>query len=300
MNVVEHRLTTLNQGCPVDGGCPRRRLNAFTLIELLVVIAIIAILAAMLLPALAQAKKRAQGIICINNLKQLTLAAHVYAGDFHDAIPPNTGGNVDGWVPGGTTLLDVTSLPGATNILNVTTGLLWPYNKSLGIYQCPGDKDLVVGAMTPRVRNYSLNGMMGPNEGFGGDVHPGIKENTMLSSVRNPGPATASFFIDEQSSAGIADNQTSIDDGYFAVDSGGNGSASIYSSATWRNVVSSRHGKFGQMSFADAHAEHMKWLEPDTASLQGINAVSKETNNRDKRQLWLTTYGSGTVPGVPW
>jgi len=284
----------------VGGDGRRQRPKAFTLIELLVVIAIIAILAAMLLPALAVAKKKAQAIGCINNLKELTLAAHVYAGDFQDAIPPNTGGNLDGWVPGGTTALNVTSLPGATNTLNVTTGLLWPYNKSLGIYMCPGDKDLIAGATTPRVRNYSLNGMMGPNEGFGDDVHPSVKENKKLASIHNPGPATASFFIDEQSSAGTADNQTSIDDGYFAVDSGGDGSASIYSSATWRNVVSSRHGNYGQLSFADAHAEHIKWLEPDTASLQGINAVSKETDNTDKRQVWMTTYAPGSIPGVPW
>lgn len=300
MNLLRSQPAAVARRSGAAGASRHCRRGAFTLIELLVVIAIIAILAAMLLPALSQSKRKAQGIGCINNLRELTVAAHVYAGDFQDAIPLNTGGAVDGWVPGGTTLLNVTSVPGATNAANVTTGLLWPYNKSMGIYACPSDKDLVVGAKTPRVRNYSLNGMMGFNDGFGGDVHPGIKENMKLSSVHNPGPANASFFIDEQSSAGVADNETSIDDGYYAIDSGGAGSASAYNSATWRNVVSSRHGKYGQMSYADAHAAIMKWIESDTASLKGINAVSKEINNRDKRQLWLTTYGSGTVPGVLW
>jgi prepilin-type N-terminal cleavage/methylation domain-containing protein/prepilin-type processing-associated H-X9-DG protein len=270
----------------------RGRDHGFTLIELLVVIAIIAILAAMLLPALTQAKKKAQGIACINNLKELTLAAHIYAGDFQDAIPINDG-NVDAWVTG-----DVSQLPGATNTANIIAGMLWPYNNSLGIYQCPGDKDLVAGANAPRVRNYSLNGMMGSNEGFGSDVHPGIKENTKLSMVINPGPSTASFFVDEQSSTTKA--TTSIDDGYFAVDSGGAGSGSAYNSDIWRNVVSSRHGDFGQLSYADGHAGIMKWLEPDTYSLQGVYAVSKEINNLDKKQVWLTTYASGSVPGVPW
>jgi prepilin-type N-terminal cleavage/methylation domain-containing protein/prepilin-type processing-associated H-X9-DG protein len=274
--------------------------KAFTLIELLVVIATIAILAALLLPALNRAKRKAQGISCINNLKQLTLAAQAYAGDFQDAICPNTGGALNAWVPGGTATLNVTSLPGATNIANVTTGLLWPYNSSLGIYQCPGDKDLVAGANTPRVRSYSLNGMMGINEGFGADVHPGIKENDKLSTILNPGPAIASFFIDEQSSPGTLTTETSIDDGYFAVDSGGAGSASGYSSAIWRNTVSSRHGDYGQMSFADGHAERMKWFVATTQTLMGIYADSHVINNADRRQLWLSTYASGSVPGVPW
>ncbi|HEX4266010.1 MAG TPA: prepilin-type N-terminal cleavage/methylation domain-containing protein [Verrucomicrobiae bacterium] len=273
--------------------------EGFTLIELLVVIAIIAILAAMLLPALARAKAKANAIACINNLKQLTLAAQIYAGDFQDAIVPNTANTVNSWVPGGTAAYDVTALPGATNIANVTSALLFPYNQSLGIYRCPGDKDIVIGAGAPRVRNYSLNGMMGANQGFGGDVHPGIQENFKYSTIRNPGPSIASFFIDEQSSAGTANNQTSIDDGFFAVDSG-NGSQTSYSDQTWRNVPSSRHGNFGQMSFADGHADKLKWVVGSTHTLQGQNASSGVFNNPDRHSLWLTTYASGSVPGVAW
>lgn len=280
--------------------------KAFTLIELLVVIAIIAILAAMLLPALARAKKKAQGISCINNLKQLTLAALIYSGDFHDAIPPNSGPTLDSWVPGGTGNYDVTSLPGATNANNITAAVLYPFNSSVGIYQCPGDKDIIAGAMTTRVRNYSLNGMMGFNNGFGSDCHPGTMENVKFSSIRMPGPAAASFFIDEQSSSSTAKTgtgtspATSIDDGYFGVDDGSANSRSGYSSGKWRNVVSSRHGDFGQMSFADGHADHLKWVVGNTHLLQGTDAQSNVTPNADRRQLWMTTYAPGSISGVPW
>ena len=279
-------------------GCQFRK--AFTLIELLVVIAIIAILAAMLLPALSQAKKRAQGISCINNLKQLTLAAMVYAGDFQDAIPVNDAAG-DAWVTG-----DVsgrTGTDGITNIVNIQAGVLWPYNKALSIYECPGDQDVAMVSgvgIGRRVRNYSLNGMMGNNNGLaqGAQVHPNEKENFKFVSVINPGPSDASFFFDEQS--GATSDKTSIDDGYFAVDDGTSGSYFTYNSRQFRNVLSSRHGNFGQLSYADGHAGHMKWLEPDTEKLEGLNAKSNEFNNKDKKQLWLSTYASGSVAGVPW
>jgi len=281
-----------------EGKCRRR--SAFTLIELLVVIAIIAILAAMLLPALAQAKRKAQAISCINNLKQLTLAALIYSGDFHDSIPPNSGPTLDSWVPGGSAAYDVTSLPGATNQANITSAVLYPFNKSVGIYQCPGDKDIIAGATTTRVRNYSLNAMMGFNNGFGGDCHPGTMENVKFSSIRAPGPSESSFFIDEQSSASTANNQTSIDDGFFAVDSGAGGSHTTYNSQIWRNVPASRHGNFGQMSFADGRADKLKWTVGNTHALMGLDANSGVFNNPDRHALWATTYAPGSIPGVPW
>jgi prepilin-type N-terminal cleavage/methylation domain-containing protein/prepilin-type processing-associated H-X9-DG protein len=264
--------------------------KAFTLIELLVVIAIIAILAALLLPALAQAKKKAQGISCIDNLKQLTLAAHMYSGDFQDAIVPNGTFTVTAWVNG-----DVRILPDATNTANLVAGLLWPYNQSLGIYECPGDKFDVNGTSMQRVRSYSLSCMMGDNQGAGA-CHAGIKENLKLSSVRNPGPSDAFFFVGEQGSPNTDTSHTSIDDGYYAVGYAMTGPA-------WWSTPESRHGNHGQFSYADGHAAFMKWLEPKTQYLTGnIGGTLNQgaTKDRDLHQIWSATYAAGGyLPGYP-
>src|SRR4051812_245059 len=151
-----------------NGPAPKKRSLAFTLIELLVVIAIIAILAGMLLPALAKAKMKGQGILCMSNTKQLALAWTLYSLDFNDNLVPNTF-DTNAWIDGNQWELsgDLVNFDrgvnAATNRSWIEKGKLWKYNTSYGIYQCPADPPWPPRGKTKvrRVRSFSMQGRMG-------------------------------------------------------------------------------------------------------------------------------------------
>jgi len=187
--------------------------------------------------------------------------------------------------------LNIGGLPGATNILNVTSGVLYPYCKSAQVYRCPGDQDIVHGSTGERVRDYSINGMLGNNL-KGMTAHYNIQEHLTFASVINPNPSSATFFVEEQSS--VDPSSTCINDWYFWV------SPVLTADQQWGDDgPGSRHGNFGVFSYADGHVARMKWLDPYTQYMPYKIAPYSALENPDVRQIWLTTYASGSVPGMP-
>lgn len=251
------------------GDCGRRRSGdgarrGFTLIELLVVIAIIAILAGLLLPALAQAKQKGQGIACMNNHRQLMLAWRQYAEDNRDQLPgaanwrpPRYTADLPNWTAG--SWLDLENPRAADNWnheLFSKKSVLWPYcGNNLGIWKCPADQSTGIdntGQRVPRIRSMSMNCWVGGPAW--GDSGSGWRVYLKLSDMADPGPARTFVFLDER--------EDSINDGYFAVDM--MGYPDRQASMRLVDVPASYHGRAGGCSFADGHSEIKRWRDPRT------------------------------------
>src|ERR1700692_2174708 len=219
-----------------------RRVKGFTLIELLVVIAIIAILAALLLPALSSAKLKAQGISCLNNLKQLQLGVIMYTGDNQEWFPenPGAGTSLNAWVAGVMTW-DNSVQPNRqnTNTSLLTDGEIGPYlAKCTGLFKCPADK--TPGALGPRVRSVSMNGFFGDVNNIANFIAgqtPGGQRFMKASDLKKMGDANTWVLLDEC--------PDSINDGFFSV------RMQPDISAKWTDVPSSTHNGAGGFSFAD-------------------------------------------------
>jgi prepilin-type N-terminal cleavage/methylation domain-containing protein/prepilin-type processing-associated H-X9-DG protein len=254
------------------GAAPGPR--AFTLIELLVVVAIIAILAAMLLPALARAKAQSQQTNCLNNHKQLSLAWIMYSGDNNGHLvgnpeeadnltfTPSTWISDTAWALG---FMQQTT-PGwgsGTNQLNIMYGGLFPYTKSLNIYRCPSDT-------TPaaRLRSYSMsyqmNGGYNPNSPRPPYSDPGFPINMKEADIQHPPPALAFVFIDE--------SPVTLNGCWFVLD---------VPDRQWDQFPATWHGNGDNLSFADGHTEHWQWLEANTLNLT-VNAPTPALSPVDR------------------
>jgi type II secretory pathway pseudopilin PulG len=250
----------------------------------LVVIAIIAVLAAMLLPALASAKKKAQGTLCVSNLKQIIIGWTMYAGDNRDKIAqladlgngagnandcevfPASGNFVPGkpnasWILGSIKDLNGVWQAASTNVESIKGGLLFPYVSNVKVFRCPSDTLLNGGLQT--VRSMSMNAWMNPL----GARPTGLGVSPFRKTTGISRPALTWLTIEE--------SEATINDGSFQ----------CYSSdSTWKDVPSKNHNNASSISYSDGHSEIKKWRDNGvlTATTQD---VPFQDNGKD--HAWL-------------
>jgi prepilin-type N-terminal cleavage/methylation domain-containing protein/prepilin-type processing-associated H-X9-DG protein len=263
----------------------------FTLIELLVVIAIIAILAALLLPALSRARQKTQGIYCMNNTRQLTICWYMYADDNSAKLSPNRdGGNVGkapadaAWAGG---WLDFSTSPDNTNTEYLVNHDKYPWAaylgacvKSVSVFRCPADKSVVNigGAQQNRVRSISMNNYVGD-----------LSRTWTTPSKYQLCKRTSQILTPSMMFVLLDEREDSINDGWYASDP----------DTKWQIVdyPASYHGNAAGYSFADGHSEIHRFRDARTMPVlkQGQLLPLNQNLNGDQDILWLAQRAAGVI-----
>jgi prepilin-type N-terminal cleavage/methylation domain-containing protein/prepilin-type processing-associated H-X9-DG protein len=217
--------------------------SGFTLLELLVVVAILAVIAGLLLPVLHRAQAKAQGINCLNNLRQMQMAWQMYTDDHAGWVPENQAELYRGiWRSTPNSWTGPSSAPFDPDTFAIEYGSLYRggYARSLRLFRCPSDDSRVRkpegGELDlDRTRSYAMNGNFGGREQETQQVFR--REQVVFN------PSAVFVFIDE--------DERSIDDGHFLVWPAPDN--------RWVNMPTDRHRRGATLSFADGHVELWRW-----------------------------------------
>jgi prepilin-type N-terminal cleavage/methylation domain-containing protein len=273
---------------PADARSQDLRRHGFTLIELLVTIAIIAILAALLLPAISRARRTAQGAYCVNNGKQLMTAMHMYAAESADWLPPNPDWQTTNMWAGG----DMGNPTQATNtalLMDPNRSKIAPYvGRSARVFKCPSDT-------SAHVRTFSMSQAVGtkpdpPTTAVDGPWLDGTHHHKpnhpwrtygKFTDMVAPAPDALWMLIDE--------NQYNISDAAFAL--------SMRVPTEILDWPGSYHNLAAGIHFADAHTEIHKWLDPRTVVQTRVSkGLHPQPNNVDITWLQQRTSARSAAP----